>query len=157
MVTEAHLTIPHILYTPPFRICIHQSMESIMSKSISVILSLLSANTFFHGVCQANPAQQNSSSYTEVHNSPYYWMHLWEERLRDEYSHVQNNMSTSAQYNVIKKQLSSVFQKQYSHELKYAAYEAIRTLREEGILSKADEDEYASFIINVEIKLHEQG
>ena len=128
-----------------------------MSKSIIVILSILSANTFFHSTCQANPAQQSSSSYTEVHNSTYYWMHLWEERLRDEHSHVQNNMSTIEQYNMIKKQLSSVFQDQYSHELKYTAYEKIRSLREEGILLQADEDEYASFIINMEIQLHEQG
>ena len=84
-------------------------------------------------------------------------MHLWEERLRDEYSHVQNRLSTIKEYNRMKKALSLAFHNQYSHELKYTAYEKIRTLRDEGVLSQKDEEEYASFIIRVELKIHEQG
>ena len=129
-----------------------------MSKSIFVLLTTLCLSSF-HNVCHATPKQANqpASEYTDIHDSPTYWMFLWEERLRDEYSHVQNNMSSMDEYNQIKNQLLSTFKKQYGHELKYVAYEKLRSLRQEGVLSQQDERQYASFIINTELKLHDNG
>lgn len=130
-----------------------------MSKSILVMIFIFSINPFSHGICHANPVglHQRSFSHTEIHDSPNYWMYLWEERLRDEYSHVQNKLSTTKEYNQIKKSLALTFFNQYTHELKHTAYKKIRTLREEGILSQKDEEEYASYIIRVELRLHNQG
>lgn len=157
---EELLTFPHILYTFKIRTSIYQSMESNMSKSMLIIFSIFSTNAFYHRISNATPivhTHQSACSYTDIHKSPYYWMHLWEERLRDEYSHVQNNLITIEEYNVMKKNLASVFRNQYSHELKYSAYDTLRTLRKEGILLQVDEEEYAAFMINMELKIHEQG
>ena len=129
-----------------------------MSKSILILLTTLCISSI-PGVSHATPTpiQKSSTAQKDIHNSTTYWMHLWEERLRDEYSHVQNKMSTIDEYNQIKKQLFSTFKEQYGHELKYVVYEKIRILKQEGILSHQDEQAYASFIINTEIKLHDNG
>ena len=152
------LTIPHILVSVQFRLLIHQTMESIMPKSILILLTTLCLPAIY-GVSYANPthAEQTSIEQKDIHKNTNYWMHLWEERLRDEYSHVQNNMSTVREYNHIKDQLYLRFTKQYGHDLKHDAYQKIRSLRQEGVLTQADEQKYSSFIINTEIKLHDNG
>ena len=133
-------------------------MESIMPKSILILLTSLCISSI-SGISYANPthARQASIEQKDIHKNTDYWMHLWEERLRDEYSHVQNNMSTVREYNHIKNQLYLRFTKQYGHDLKHDAYQKIRILRQEGVLTQADEQKYASFIINTEIQLHDNG
>ena len=129
-----------------------------MPKSILILLTSLYISSIA-GLSYANPThtQQISTTQNDIHKSTSYWMHLWEERLRDEYSHVQNKMSTVREYSRIKNQLYLRFTKQYGHDLKHDAYQKIRTLRQEGVLTQADEQKYASFIINTEIKLHDNG
>lgn len=133
-------------------------MESIMPRSILTLLTILYISSV-SGISYAKPTHASHASIEQkdIHKSTSYWMHLWEERLRDEYSHVQNNMSTVREYNRIKNQLYLRFTKQYGHDLKHDAHQKIRTLRQEGILTQADEQKYASFIINTEIKLHDNG
>ena len=81
-------------------------------------------------------------AHTNIHTSSLYWLHLWEERLRDEHSHVENRLISEEEYAEEREKLFFEFQSRYTVESYRQSLQRIGNLYQEGILSEKDVQMY---------------